>query len=152
MDGNDVEGNAGNLDPSSSDSDNELWYSESSSDSDEEYYYRRCLSVDKTNVLDDYWIQNIETPIKCNGKKCNDKKIKGLWYICDLGKKDYCSKCSALNELETQNIFNPNDPKFQDSELMRAIRLKDKNLAFDILEDKDMMENTNIDKIHNLIG
>ena len=108
----------------SSDSDNELWYSESSSDSEDDYYYQRreyCLSdsedevaesaidkpksLDKKNVLDDYWIHDIETPLKCNGENCSKKKIKGLWYTHD--KKDYCSDCSALLEFETYNIFEP---------------------------------------------
>ena len=61
----------------SSDSDNELWYSESSSDSDDEYYYREyCLSdyedevenaafnkeepKSKDNILNDDWIKEIE--------------------------------------------------------------------------------------------
>ena len=106
-------------------------------------------SVDKKNVLDDYWIHDIETPLKCNGENCSKKKIKGLWYTHD--KKDYCSDCSALLEFETYNIFEPTLAEKKDSELMRAIRLKDEDLALGILEDNNIMEKTDINK-KDLIG
>ena len=141
----------------SSDSDNELWYSESSSDSDDEYYYRRgeyCLSdseyevenaafvkeepKSKDNILNDNWIKEIETPIKCNSKGCNVKRIKGDWFTCN--DKDYCSACS--NGQKANALM-------EDSELMRAIRLKDEDIALEILEDKNMK--TDIEK-RDLLG
>ena len=80
----------------SSDSDNELWYySESSSDSEDDYYYQRreyCLSdsedevaesaidkpksVDKKNVLDDYWIMILKLPLNAMVKIVAKRRSK----------------------------------------------------------------------------
>ena len=129
--------------------DNELWYSDSESSSDEEYYYQRKKYWNTDNeekpksveddVMHDYWIKNIETPIKCNGKDCHMKKMKGCWYTCECMMYDFCSNCAIKYENKNpvcdHNLVNI---IAEDTKLMRAIRLKEEDLAAKLLDDEEI--------------
>ena len=131
--------------------DNELWYSDSESSSDEEYYYQRkkYWNTDdevkpksvEDDVMHDYWIKNIETPIKCNGKDCHMKKIKGYWYTCECMMYDFCSNCATI--YENKNPVCAHDLVniiAEDTKLMRAIRLKEEDLAAKLLDDEEIFK------------